>query len=294
MQANFATQQYQMEKESAEQMCKVTHNAIFVKLNDRDVFCEIRLNAHKKVLGGFKGEEEKDFKFNAFDDVSVTYTISSGKNANSDPVTIHGYVCAMPLGSSPKFSADATLLLKNVNPATLKSTTVSMTHLEKGRSLVGKILNVKLGVRVNRKQVDNQLAIVRNASEAGAKIYEEIITNQLPNEAPRKNILVPANMPDEEKLRANGIIEAEKSSGYWTEKQVGAITKCEDTPAGIMAAAGPPGTGKTSLELRIGALGEKLGHCVVTVSSTNEAADRLTNTPPQGRSRRCACVTQLP
>jgi hypothetical protein len=115
-------------------------------------------------------------------------------------------------------------------------------------------------------------------SEPGSELYHPLMLNQLPNEATRKNILIPDGLSEEQALRARDHVKRHKESGRWTEKQVDAIVASENSPAGFCICDGAPGTGKTSLGIDVAAMAGEIGHYVFVVAPANDRADGMAKT----------------
>jgi hypothetical protein len=155
-----------------------THQALFVNIHDRYVYVQVKLGKYKKLVTAGHKAEEVDFRFNAGDDIRLTYSISTGSDAKDEPQTITTFVSPMPFETSARHKPNVTLCTMRLDPASLKDTTVSLADLTSGASIEGKLVDVKISVTVHTGTRDTKLQIIRNArEEASAQIYHALILN---------------------------------------------------------------------------------------------------------------------
>jgi hypothetical protein len=152
--ANYAMMQHQIKKESASVLQTSNHKALFVNAKDRDIIVFIQYGYDQLILTNGQTIGETGFKFHQFEDVGLSFAISSGLDGQQERQRVHAFFSPLPLDEHPKFKPDLTLIAKKLNPISLQHIAVSLEVIISGSSIADKLVDVTITVQVNQTGLD--------------------------------------------------------------------------------------------------------------------------------------------
>jgi hypothetical protein len=179
---------------AANALSKGTHQALFVNVDDKYVFVQVKLGEYQKLRHGLKlMPDGLEYRFHQGDDIKLSFTISTGTNAKNELQSTGTFVAPKLFETSGRFQPHVTLCnFASRRYSLARGSHIWSSNLEQAYRREDQS---HYAHRHTRHRAPNYN--IRNAGgQAAAQIYHALILDQLPNKAPRKNILVSAGMTD--------------------------------------------------------------------------------------------------